>query len=113
VQIDDPGMPGAGGSDHASFVCSGAPAFMLGSLSWDYGTYTWHTNRDTYDKISFEDVRRNALMVAMLVYLADQEATLLPRDRRTEFPANPQTGQPGAWPACSGASRTAAESPRM
>ena len=113
VQVDDPGLPGGGGSDHAAFVCHGAPAFMLGSLSWDYGTYTWHTNRDTYDKISFDDVRRNALMVAMLVYLADQEQSALPRDRRTEFPVNQQTGQPGAWPTCGTPSRTAAESPRM
>jgi GAF domain-containing protein len=46
-----PGRRRRGGSDNASFVCAGAPAFGLGSLSWDYGTYTWHTNRDTYDKI--------------------------------------------------------------
>ena len=112
VNVDDPGMPSGGGSDNASFVCFGAPAFGLGSLSWDYGTYTWHTNRDTYDKISFDDVRRNALMVAMLVYLADQEPELLPRDRRTEFPVNQQTGQPGTWPACQPATRSAAQSTR-
>jgi Zn-dependent M28 family amino/carboxypeptidase len=112
VNVDDPGTPSGGGSDNASFVCYGAPAFGLGSLSWDYGTYTWHTNRDTYDKISFDDVRRNALMVAMLVYLADQEPELLPRDRRTEFPVNQQTGQPGAWPACQAPPRTAAQSTR-
>jgi len=38
-----PGIPGGGGSDYASFLCYGAPAFNLTSLSWDYGTYTWHT----------------------------------------------------------------------
>ena len=112
VQITDPGMPGGGGSDHASFVCAGAPAFMLGSLSWDYGTYTWHTNRDTYDKISWDDVRRNAVMVAMLAYLASEEPTRLPRDRRTEFPVNPQTNQPGAWPTCQEPARSAAQSTR-
>ncbi|HEU4881139.1 MAG TPA: M20/M25/M40 family metallo-hydrolase [Longimicrobium sp.] len=112
VNVDDPGMPSGGGSDNASFVCHGAPAFGLGSLSWDYGTYTWHTNRDTYDKISFDDVRRNALMVAMLVYLADQEPELLPRDRRTEFPVNQQTGQPGTWPECPAPPRSAAQSTR-
>jgi carboxypeptidase Q len=112
VNVDDPGMPSGGGSDNASFVCHGAPAFGLGSLSWDYGAYTWHTNRDTYDKISFDDVRRNAVMVAMLVYLADQEESLLPRDRRTEFPVNQQTNQPGSWPACAPATRSAAQSTR-
>jgi carboxypeptidase Q len=112
VNIADPGTPSGGGSDNASFVCHGAPAFGLGSLSWDYGTYTWHTNRDTYDKISFDDVRRNALMVAMLVYLADQEPELMPRDRITEFPVNQQTGQPGSWPTCPAPFRSAAQSTR-
>jgi carboxypeptidase Q len=112
VQIDDPGAPGGGGSDHASFVCHGAPAFMLGSLSWDYGSYTWHTNRDTYDKISWDDVQRNAMMVAMLVYLADQEQAPLPRTQRTDFPVNQQTGQPGSWPACAAPFRSAAQSTR-
>ena len=34
----------------SSFVAAGAPAFSLSSTSWDYGSYTWHTNKDTYDK---------------------------------------------------------------
>lgn len=112
LNIADPGMPSGGGSDNASFVCHGAPSFGLGSLSWDYGTYTWHTNRDTYDKIDFNDVRRNAVMTAMLVYLASEEPTKLPRDRRTEFPVNPQTGQPGSWPACTDAARSIGQSTR-
>jgi carboxypeptidase Q len=69
-----PGMPGGGGTDHAAFVCAGAPAFNLGSNSWDYGTYTWHTNRDTYDKIVFDEIRNNATLTAMLVYLASEES---------------------------------------
>jgi carboxypeptidase Q len=107
LNVQDPGLPSGGGSDNASFVCHGAPGIGLGSLSWDYGTYTWHTNRDTYDKISFDDVRRNALMVAMLVYLADQEAQMLPRHRLDPLPANEQTGQPRTWPACTPATRSA------
>ena len=112
VRIDDPGMPGSGGTDHASFICAGAPAFVLGALSWDYGTYTWHTNRDTYDKIAFDDVRRNAVMVAMLAYLASEEPERLPRTRRTEFPVNQQTGQPGQWPACQQPARSIQQSTR-
>lgn len=107
IRLDAPGSPGGGGSDHAAFVCHGAPAFMLGSLSWDYGTYTWHTNRDSYDKIAFDDVRSNAILVAMLVYLADQESDKLPRTQRTEFPVNPNTGQRGAWPTCAEPQRDA------
>lgn len=112
LNVSDPGLPSGGGSDNASFICAGAPAFGLGSLSWEYGAYTWHTNRDTYDKLVFDDVRRNAVMTAMLVYLASEEATRLPRDRRTEFPVNQQTGQPGSWPACQQAARNTGQSTR-
>lgn len=112
LTIDDPGLPRSGGTDHTSFVCHGAPAFSLGALPWDYSTYTWHTTRDTYDKIVFDDVRRNAVMTAMLVYLADQEERPLPRTRRTEFPVNQQTGVAGSWPACQAATRSAAASTR-
>jgi carboxypeptidase Q len=112
LSVDDPGVPRAGGTDHTSFVCHGAPAFNLSALPWDYFTYTWHTNRDTYDKIVFDDVRRNAVLTAMLVYLADQESSPLPRARRSELPVNQQTGQPGTWPECQPATRSAGASAR-
>lgn len=112
IQIDAPGSPSSGGSDHAAFVCAGAPAFMLSSLSWDYGTYTWHTNRDTYDKISWEDVRRNAVLVAMLAYLAAEEPSRIPGARLSPLPVNPQTGQPREWPACSEPARNTGQSTR-
>ncbi len=44
-------MPGGGGSDYASFLAVGVPAFSLSSLDWSYRDYTWHTNIDTYDKM--------------------------------------------------------------
>ncbi len=112
IRTDGPGLPSGGGSDHAAFVCAGAPGFMLSSLSWDYGTYTWHTNRDTYDKVSFDDVRSNALLVAMLAYLASEEPQRIPRDRLTALPNNPQTGQPRAWPTCTDAARNTGQSTR-
>jgi hypothetical protein len=93
------GSPGGGGSDHASFSCSGAPAFSLGSGSWDYGNYTWHTDLDTWDKVSWDDVRMNATLTAMLVYLASEERERVPRDRRTVLSPG-QGGSPGQWPTC-------------
>ena len=112
LHFADPGTPSGGGSDNASFVCAGAPAFGLGSLSWDYGTYTWHTNRDTYDKLSFDDLRRNAVMTAMLVYLASEDPQRLPRERITQFPVDQRTGQPGSWPQCTPAARNINQSTR-
>ncbi|HEA30302.1 MAG TPA: M20/M25/M40 family metallo-hydrolase [Leeuwenhoekiella sp.] len=89
INTDFPGTPARGGSDYASFVAAGAPAFSLSSLSWDYGTYTWHTNRDTYDKIVFDDVRNNVMLTAILAYLASEDPektsrvkSVLPMSRR-------------------------------
>ncbi|HUH11471.1 MAG TPA: M20/M25/M40 family metallo-hydrolase [Longimicrobiales bacterium] len=105
IELELPGTPGGGGSDYASFVCAGAPAFGLSSLSWDYRTYTWHTNRDSFDKLVFDELRNNATLVAMLAYLASEEPELIPRTRR-ELPVSGRTGQPMEWPACRDARRT-------
>jgi carboxypeptidase Q len=99
------GMPAGGGSDNASFACYGAPAFGLSSLNWDYFFYTWHTNRDTYDKIVFDDLKNNAVLIAMLVYLACEEPELVSRERRTIFPLQ-NNGQPQKWPDCVPAKRS-------
>jgi len=105
IKFSFPGGPSGGGTDHASFVSCGAPGFNLGSGDWDYGRYTWHTNRDTYDKISFDDVKNNAALAAMLVYLASEDTVHVSREKRTVF-AVTQSGQPGAWPECRDAQRS-------
>ncbi|NVK86096.1 MAG: M20/M25/M40 family metallo-hydrolase [Cytophagia bacterium] len=92
-----PGTPGGGGSDYASFVAAGAPGFSLSSLSWDYGTYTWHTNRDTYDKIVFDDVRDNVILTAIMVYMACEDPEFFPRDKAV-LGVNPWNGRPTEWP---------------
>ncbi len=93
-----PGSPGSGGSDFASFVTAGAPGFSLSSTSWLYGNYTWHTNRDTYDKIVFDEIRSNAILTAILVYMASEDPEKT-STVRSVLPVNPRTGQPGTWPA--------------
>jgi hypothetical protein len=100
IDFSFPGNPSGGGSDHASFICAGAPAFSLGSLSWNYFSYTWHTNRDTYDKISFDEIRNNATLTAMLVYLASEDEARTPRTRRAELGVSPFSGEPRTWPEC-------------
>jgi len=99
IKFSFPGNPSGGGTDHASFVSCGATGFGLGSGDWDYGRYTWHTNRDTYDKLSFDDVKNNAILTAMLVYLASEDSTHISRVKRDVFQSRPN-GQPGAWPDC-------------
>ena len=97
IETRFPGSPGGGGSDFASFVAAGAPAFSLSSNSWLYGSYTWHTNRDTYDKIVFDDVRSNAILAAVLVYMACEDPNKTSREKSI-LPINNRTGQPGNWP---------------
>lgn len=106
IQTSFPGMPGTGGSDHSSFVQKGIPAFGLSSTSWDYGKVTWHTNRDTYDKIVFDEVRQNAIIVAVLTYLACEEPSLVSRDKIV-LPLD-KTGKQMEWPTNLRAKRTSA-----
>jgi carboxypeptidase Q len=77
-----------GGTDGAVFACFGTPSFGMGAVGWNYGTYTWHTNRDSYDKIVFDDLKHNATLAAMMVYLASEDPQFIKRDR-----------SPGTWPA--------------
>jgi carboxypeptidase Q len=113
IRLEVPGTPATGGTDHASFVCAGAPAFNLSALSWNYSPYTWHTHRDTYDKIVFDDLQNNALLVAMLAYLASEDPERVSREQRAQMPRHPVTGQPGRWPPCLTPARSWGESPRV
>jgi len=81
IRYSGVGGPATGGTDNASFDCYGTPAFGLSSLGWDYGTYTHHTNRDSFDKIVFDDLKGNATITAMLVYLASEDPTFINRER--------------------------------
>lgn len=119
VKFNGPGFPAGGGSDDFSFGCNGLPAFGLGALGWDYGNYTWHTNRDTYDKIVFDDLKSNATLTAMLAYLASEDPTMITRERvdlvaeaarlakeNPVAPAGFRFRAPTTWPACVKAPRT-------
>lgn len=111
LKLQSPGAPGRGGTDNASFICYGAPAFGLNSLPWEYFAYTWHTNRDTYDKLFFDELRSNATLTAMLAFLAADDPVTVPRDRRV-LPPDPATKQPQSWPECAPAARSSEESRR-
>ncbi len=97
IETRFPGTPGGGGSDYASFVAAGAPAFSLSSLSWSYWNYTWHTNLDTYDKIVFDDVRNNAILTAILAYKASEDLDKTSREKSI-LPLNIRTGEQRTWP---------------
>ena len=104
IETEFPGTPGRGGSDYASFVAAGAPAFSLSSLSWSYWNYTWHTNRDTYDKIVFDDVRNNAILTAILAYMASEDPEKTSREKSI-LPMSKRSGQQMQWPTPRSANR--------
>ncbi len=89
----EPGEP-KGGTDHASFLCYGAPAFEMSSVGWDYTNYTWHTNRDTFDKLVFDDLKNNAVLFAMLAYSASEDSQRFPRLKSTKDMPLPKCSQP-------------------
>ena len=97
IETNFPGTPGRGGSDYASFVAAGVPAFSLSSLSWSYSNYTWHTNRDTYDKIIFDDVRNNANLTAILAYMASEDPETTSREKSI-LPVSKRSGKQMKWP---------------
>ena len=117
VTLEIPGSPESGGTDHAAFVCAGVPAFSfhvgagrsgdlpMGTNRWDTSIYTWHTNRDSFDKIVLEDLRDDAVMTAMLVYLASEDPESMPRDRRV-------MADGAEWPECRSPARSSTESNR-
>jgi hypothetical protein len=121
INVGNPGSPSSGGSDDASFSCWGLPAFGMGGVSWDYGSYTWHTNRDTYDKVVFDDLRHNATLTAMLAYLAAESPTKVGRVKASDEQraAGGRGGRAGGsaptsfapWPTCQKAPR--ATNPRL
>jgi Iap family predicted aminopeptidase len=98
IETSFPGTPARGGSDYASFQAAGAPGFSLSSLNWSYWNYTWHTNRDTYDKIIFDDVRNNVILTAILAYMASEDSETSSRIKSV-LPINSRTGKQMEWPS--------------
>ena len=104
LRLQVPGAQANTGSDHSSFVCRPAPAFRLQSSYPEYRQYTWHTNRDTYDKIVFDDLKQNATLAAMLAYAASEDPERVSREQSVLPPQ--ANGQPRAWPTCGRARRS-------
>jgi Zn-dependent M28 family amino/carboxypeptidase len=68
-----------GGTDHQSFDAVGLPAFQFIQDEMEYSTRTHHTNMDSYDHLSPDDLKQIATIVAAFVYNAAQRDEKLPR----------------------------------
>jgi hypothetical protein len=99
IDVPVPGPQANAGSDHTSFICAEIPSFRFRSPYPEYRQYTWHTDRDTYDKIVFDDLAENATLAAMIAYQASEDPVRFDRTL-SELPVSQRTGQPRDWPGC-------------
>src|SRR4029453_10436945 len=90
-----------GGSDNTSFNQAGLPGIGMGQDPIEYGTHTWHTNLDTYERILEDDVKKDAMVMAWAVYSLAMSDTLLPRFAKGDMPPKPpeETSSQPATPA--------------
>jgi hypothetical protein len=87
-----------GGSDNTSFNQAGLPGIGMGQDPIEYGSHTWHTNLDTYERILEDDVKKDAVTVAWSVYQLAMRDELLPRFSKENLPP-PPPAEPAATPA--------------
>ena len=78
-----------GGTDSTSFNAAGLPGIGLGQDPIEYGTYTWHTSLDTYERIIEEDVKKSATSIASALYHLAMRDEMLPRFTKETMPAPP------------------------
>ena len=70
---------GTSSTDHVSFTSIGLPGFQFIQDDLEYGTTTWHTNMDVYDRVVEEDLRQSAVIMAAFAYSAAMADEVLPR----------------------------------
>jgi carboxypeptidase Q len=83
-----------GGTDSTSFNQAGLPGIGLGQDPIEYGTHTWHTNLDTYERILEDDGKRAAIVVATALYELAMRDEMLPRFTKETMPPPPPEPSP-------------------
>jgi hypothetical protein len=78
-----------GSTDHIPFDAVGIPGFEFLQDPIDYGSRTWHSNQDTYDKMSPEDLQQAAVIIASFVYNTAERDEMIPRKPLPEKQTTP------------------------
>jgi hypothetical protein len=68
-----------GSTDHVPFVQVGLPGFQFIQDPRDYETRSAHTNQDVYERLSEQDLKQAATVMAIFVYNTAQREEMLPR----------------------------------
>jgi Zn-dependent M28 family amino/carboxypeptidase len=86
-----------GGTDHQSFDAIGLPAFQFiqDELEYDRG---YHTVMDTYERLSMDDLRQNAIITASFAYNAAMRDSKLPGKPAMKPATNMQQNQMMPFP---------------
>jgi len=85
----------SGGTDHTSFNAAGLPGIGASQDGIEYNSHTHHTNLDTYERILPDDVKKNAIITASVIYHLAMRDEMLPRFTKETMPPVPQTGRGG------------------
>jgi len=78
-----------GGTDSTSFNQVGLPGIGVRQDPIEYGTVTWHTNLDTYERIIEDDAKKSAIVIAAAIYHLAMRDQALPRFTQETMPAPP------------------------
>jgi carboxypeptidase Q len=78
-----------GGTDSTSFNNAGLPGIGGSQDAIEYNSHTHHTDLDTYERIVPEDVMKNAMITASVVYHIANREKMLPRFSADQMPAPP------------------------
>jgi carboxypeptidase Q len=84
-----------GGTDSTSFNNAGLPGIGANQDGIEYNSHTHHVNLDSYERILPDDVKKNAIMTASVVYHIAMRDQLMPRFPKDQMPAPPQPGRGG------------------
>ena len=75
-----------GGTDSTSFNNAGLPGIGFMQDPIEYGTYTHHTDLDTYERILPEDAQASAIDIAAVLYDLATRDDMVPRFTREQMP---------------------------
>lgn len=85
-----------GGSDNGAFAVAGLPGIGAQQDPIEYNSTTWHTDLDNYERIVPDDVMKNAVISAAVVYAIANRDTMMPRFLHEEMPEVPPARGGGA-----------------
>ena len=61
----------------------------MGQDPIEYGTHSWHTNLDTYERVIESDAQQSAMAIATAVYHLAMRDEKLPRFTKDAMPPKP------------------------